>query len=266
MISALAEAGALLGEPDVDRGRRRRRRLPAPRAARPDGRWHRSWHADGEPPARHDALAADHAALVDAFTRLAEVTGEARWIDEALRRRRHAARPLLGHRPRRPVHDARRRRGARRPPEGPVRQRHAVGQLDRRRRAVPPRRADRRGRATPTTPTASCSSSAPSSTRRRRAFSHALAAVALRERRDHRGRRRRRPARPRRRRQRALAPRGRAGLGRALRLAAVGRPRRRPGLRLPALRLPGPAGHRRRPAGPAPLIPTPGRRPFRTVR
>ena len=41
----------------------------------PDGRWHRSWHADGAPPARHHALAADHAALVDAFTRLAELTG-----------------------------------------------------------------------------------------------------------------------------------------------------------------------------------------------
>ncbi|WP_420450430.1 thioredoxin domain-containing protein [Ilumatobacter sp.] len=48
-----------------------------------NGRWYRSWQADGVPPARHDALAADHAALVDAFTRLAEATGEARWIHEA---------------------------------------------------------------------------------------------------------------------------------------------------------------------------------------
>jgi uncharacterized protein YyaL (SSP411 family) len=47
------------------------------------GRWSRSWQADGQPPARHAALAADHAALVDAFTRLAEATGEARWIREA---------------------------------------------------------------------------------------------------------------------------------------------------------------------------------------
>jgi uncharacterized protein YyaL (SSP411 family) len=50
---------------------------------RPDGRWMRSWHAAGDPPARHDALAADHAALVDAFTRLAEATGQARWIEAA---------------------------------------------------------------------------------------------------------------------------------------------------------------------------------------
>jgi uncharacterized protein YyaL (SSP411 family) len=49
----------------------------------PDGRWFRSWHADGEPPARHAALAADHAALVDAFVRLAEASGDPRWLAEA---------------------------------------------------------------------------------------------------------------------------------------------------------------------------------------
>jgi uncharacterized protein len=49
------------------------------------GRWSRSWQADGEPRARHAALAADHAALVLAFQRLAELTGEARWVHEAIR-------------------------------------------------------------------------------------------------------------------------------------------------------------------------------------
>ena len=44
------------------------------------------------------AYAADHAALVDAFTRLAEATGEARWIDEARADGRRAARPVLGRR------------------------------------------------------------------------------------------------------------------------------------------------------------------------
>ena len=55
---------------------------------RPDGRWLRSWQAgDDERPAgaRHLACAADYAALVDAFCRLGEATGEARWIDEARR-------------------------------------------------------------------------------------------------------------------------------------------------------------------------------------
>jgi uncharacterized protein YyaL (SSP411 family) len=46
----------------------------------PDGRWHRSWQADGDPPARHAALAADHAALVEAFLRVHELTGAARWV------------------------------------------------------------------------------------------------------------------------------------------------------------------------------------------
>lgn len=53
---------------------------------RDDGRWLRTWQAggDGQPArAQHLAYAADHAALVDAFTRLAEATGEARWIAEA---------------------------------------------------------------------------------------------------------------------------------------------------------------------------------------
>ncbi len=49
------------------------------------GRWFRSWQADGAPQARHRALAADHAALVLAFQRLGELTGEARWVHEALR-------------------------------------------------------------------------------------------------------------------------------------------------------------------------------------
>ncbi len=52
----------------------------------PLGRWYRSWQDDGRGGrSRHLALAADHAALVDGFTRLAEATGEARWITEATR-------------------------------------------------------------------------------------------------------------------------------------------------------------------------------------
>jgi uncharacterized protein YyaL (SSP411 family) len=48
------------------------------------GRWRRSWQADGSPRARHAALAADHAALLLAFQRLGELTGEARWVDAAV--------------------------------------------------------------------------------------------------------------------------------------------------------------------------------------
>jgi uncharacterized protein len=46
-------------------------------------RWLRAWQADHG--ARHLGYAADYAALIDAFTRLGEATGEARWITEANR-------------------------------------------------------------------------------------------------------------------------------------------------------------------------------------
>jgi uncharacterized protein YyaL (SSP411 family) len=45
------------------------------------GRWLRAWQVDTG--GRHLAYAVDHAALVDACTRLAECTGEARWIARA---------------------------------------------------------------------------------------------------------------------------------------------------------------------------------------
>ena len=79
MIGALAEAGA------VDAAVAAADFLLA-NLRRDDGRWLRAWQGgDGEQPARaqHLAYAADHAALVDAFTRLAEATGQARWITEA---------------------------------------------------------------------------------------------------------------------------------------------------------------------------------------
>ena len=84
MIASLAEAGAVLGEPAwiaaaVDAARF----LVAELRLLETGRWRRAWHASGEPRAWHDALAADHAALIDAFVRLAEATGEALWIAEA---------------------------------------------------------------------------------------------------------------------------------------------------------------------------------------
>jgi uncharacterized protein YyaL (SSP411 family) len=83
MCSSLAEAGALLGRRDwIDAAIASAEFLVRELRTR-DGRWRRSWQADGDPPARHHALAADHANLVDAFTRLAEASGEARWIDAA---------------------------------------------------------------------------------------------------------------------------------------------------------------------------------------
>ena len=54
---------------------------------RHDGRWLRSWQVSptGNTEARHLACAADYAAVVDAFTRLFELTGDTSWIGEARR-------------------------------------------------------------------------------------------------------------------------------------------------------------------------------------
>ena len=244
MISSLAEAGALLGEPTGSRprptprefllaelrdgrravvagvARRRRRRRPAtPRS--PPTTPRSSTPSSGSPrrPARPS------------------------WIAEARDDGRHAARPLLGRRAGRPVHDPRRRRAADRPPEGPLRQRHPVGQLDRRRRAATASPRSPASRATPTTPTASSSSLGPlvppapggvrQRPRRRRLRTRGITEVAVA------GDRPDLVAAV----ARALAARCRAGLGRALRLAAVGGPPRRPRLRLRALRLPGARRH-----------------------
>ena len=47
---------------------------------RGDGRWLRSWQGGKTD---HLAVAADYTWLVDAFTRLSELTGQARWIETA---------------------------------------------------------------------------------------------------------------------------------------------------------------------------------------
>jgi len=80
-IAALAQAGAALGREDWLADARAGATFLLENLRRPDGRWLRAWQ--GGNPGRHLAFAADYAAVVDAFTRLAEATGEARWIEEA---------------------------------------------------------------------------------------------------------------------------------------------------------------------------------------
>ena len=80
-VAALAEAGAALGKPEwLDEAARSAEFLIA--NLKVDGRWHRSWQR-GRTNERLLAYAADYAWLVDAFTRLAEARGEARWITAA---------------------------------------------------------------------------------------------------------------------------------------------------------------------------------------
>jgi uncharacterized protein YyaL (SSP411 family) len=88
MLGTLAQAAAALGRDDwmaaaIANGEFLLRELRDEK-----GEWRRAWQADAEPDddglrARHHALAADHAALVEAFLALAEGSGEARWIAAA---------------------------------------------------------------------------------------------------------------------------------------------------------------------------------------
>ena len=93
MLASLAEAAAALDRDDWLDAAVNNGRFLVDNLRRADGRWHRSWQAEGQPPARHAALAADHAAIVDAFTRLAEATGDGSWIEHA----RDVADTMLDH-------------------------------------------------------------------------------------------------------------------------------------------------------------------------
>ena len=82
MLATLAEAAAATGREDWLMAARENADLLLTHLRREDGRWLRSWQS--EVGARHLGYAADHAAMVDALTRLGEATGEARWTDEAI--------------------------------------------------------------------------------------------------------------------------------------------------------------------------------------
>ena len=82
LIAALAEAGAALGRIEWLSDAVGVMDFLEANLRDGNGRWYRSWHADGGP--RHLAYAADYAALADAYTRLGEATGEARWHRSSL--------------------------------------------------------------------------------------------------------------------------------------------------------------------------------------
>ncbi len=81
-VSALAYAGRALDRPSWVGAAAGTADLLLRELRDRDGRWLRSWHPRMAGP-RHLACAADYAWLVEAFTRLSEATGEARWIGEA---------------------------------------------------------------------------------------------------------------------------------------------------------------------------------------
>ena len=79
-LATLAEAAAATGRSDWLDDARAGADFLLGSLRRDDGRWLRSWQGGR---ANHLAYAADYAALTGAFTRLAEATGEARWVEEA---------------------------------------------------------------------------------------------------------------------------------------------------------------------------------------
>jgi uncharacterized protein YyaL (SSP411 family) len=91
MIASLCEAAAALHNDEWARAAQRAGEFMATTMRRADGRWLRTWHRDATP--KHLAMAADLANLVDAFTRLYELTGTARWVNLA----REAADQLIAH-------------------------------------------------------------------------------------------------------------------------------------------------------------------------
>jgi uncharacterized protein YyaL (SSP411 family) len=80
--SALAEAAAATGRPDWTDAAVAIGEFLCTHLVEADGRWLRSWQSEGG--ARQLAYASDYAWLIDCFTRLAELTGEARWTDRAV--------------------------------------------------------------------------------------------------------------------------------------------------------------------------------------
>jgi uncharacterized protein YyaL (SSP411 family) len=78
--AALAEAAAATGRADWGDGAVGVAEFLLRELRRGDGRWLRSWQ-DGR--ARHLAYAADHAWLVELFTRVAELTGRPVWLERA---------------------------------------------------------------------------------------------------------------------------------------------------------------------------------------
>jgi uncharacterized protein YyaL (SSP411 family) len=82
MVAALAEAGAATGTGEWVEAAEACGTFLLASLRRDDGRWLRSWQPEAG--ASVLAFAADHAAVVDAFTRLYEATGWARWIDAAV--------------------------------------------------------------------------------------------------------------------------------------------------------------------------------------
>lgn len=91
MLSSLCEAAAAFHDSVMVEAAIRNAQFLISNLRGSDGTWKRSWQSDAIPQARHDALAHDLAHVVDAMTRMYELTADAQWLDVAT----DAARQLI---------------------------------------------------------------------------------------------------------------------------------------------------------------------------
>jgi hypothetical protein len=83
MLSSLCEAASAFDQPELVNAARNNARFLISQLRDANGVWLRSWQADAVPQARHAALAHDLAHVVDAMTRMYELTAETEWLDVA---------------------------------------------------------------------------------------------------------------------------------------------------------------------------------------
>jgi uncharacterized protein YyaL (SSP411 family) len=83
MLASLCEVAAALNDDRYKEMAQANARFLVDNLRLPDGTWRRSWQSDATPAARHNALAHDLAHVVDAMTRMYELTSEHEWLDIA---------------------------------------------------------------------------------------------------------------------------------------------------------------------------------------
>lgn len=83
MLSTLCEIAAAFNDDALIDAAQHTAQFIVNNLRQPDMSWRRSWQADASPQARHNALAHDLAHVVDAFTRMYELTGAHMWLNVA---------------------------------------------------------------------------------------------------------------------------------------------------------------------------------------
>ena len=85
MLSSLCEAATAFDRDDITAAVVRNAEFLRDHLHTATGEWHRSWQSHAQPQAQHAALAHDLAHLVDAFTRVYELTADHQWLALAQR-------------------------------------------------------------------------------------------------------------------------------------------------------------------------------------